>query len=86
MVEHAFITFATFKPFPTVINMADQWMLILILVGVIVLAVGLIGGYLAYLIPDQEFFPVWMFLAFIGIILTLVGIAMGMGEKSSKEE
>ena len=61
--------------------MADTWMVILIVVGVIVLAIGLIGGYFAYIIPAPELFPAWMFLAFIGVVLTLVGVAMGAGEK-----
>ncbi len=64
--------------------MADQWMVVLIVVGVIVLAIGLIGGYFSYVIPAPEFFPAWMFLAFIGLVLTLVGVAMGMGEKSKE--
>jgi uncharacterized membrane protein len=66
--------------------MADQWMIIFLVVGIIVLAVGLIGGYVSYILQTPEFFPVWMFLAFIGFILTLIGVAMGVKEKSSKEE
>lgn len=66
--------------------MADTWMIIFVVVGIILLAVGLIGGYVAYLGEMYEFFPVWIFVAFIGIILTLVGFAMGMQEKSKKEE
>jgi hypothetical protein len=67
--------------------MADTWMVIFVVVGIILLAVGLIGGYITYLGEMYEFFPVWMFVAFIGVILTLVGFAMGIKEKSgSKEE
>ena len=66
--------------------MADEWMIIFLVLGIIVLAIGLIGGYFAYVIPAQVFFPVWMFLAFIGLILTLIGVAMGAKEKSSEEE
>lgn len=65
--------------------MADTWMVVFILIGVILLAVGLLGGYFAYVIPTPEFFPAWMFLAFIGLILTLIGVAMGAGEKAKKE-
>lgn len=65
--------------------MADTWMIIFVVVGIILLAIGLIGGYVAYLGEMYEFFPVWMFVAFIGLVLTLVGFAMGMQEKSSKE-
>lgn len=64
--------------------MADTWMIIFIVVGIIVLAIGLIGGYFAYIVGAFEFFPAWMFLAFIGLILTLVGVAMGAGEKSKE--
>ncbi len=66
--------------------MADQWMIIFTVVGIIVLAIGLIGGYFAYLGKMYEFFPAWMFLAFIGLILTLIGFAMGMKEKESSKE
>ena len=65
----------------------DTWTIIFVVVGVIVLAAGLLGGYITYLNEMYEFFPVWMFVAFIGIILALVGFAMGIKEKSgSKEE
>jgi len=59
---------------------ASVWVVLLVVAGAIVLAVGVIGGYLASL-SSPEYFPVWMFVAFIGIILALAGIAMGMGSK-----
>ncbi|MEE9323508.1 MAG: hypothetical protein V3U72_03095 [Candidatus Aenigmarchaeota archaeon] len=65
--------------------MANTWMIVLTVVGIILLAIGLIGGYFVYAISTPEFFPVWMFLAFIGLILTLIGIAMGVGEKAKGE-
>jgi len=57
---------------------------LLILIGAVLLAIGVAGGYISSL-SSPEFFIVWMFLAFIGIIVALVGIAMGMGGKSAEK-
>lgn len=62
---------------------ASAWVPILVVVGAILLAIGVIGGYLSSL-SSPEYFPAWMFVAFIGIILALAGIAMGMGGKSEE--
>ena len=85
-MAHAFIDFAFFKPTLTIINMADTWMIIFVVVGIIVLFAGLIGGYMTYLGEMYDFFPVWILIAFIGIVLTLAGFAMGMQEKSGSKE
>jgi hypothetical protein len=58
---------------------------ILVVVGAIMLLVSVVGGYLSSLY-SPEYFVVWMAVAFVGIILALVGFAVGMGgEKSEKE-
>jgi len=57
---------------------------LLILIGAVVFAVGVAGGYISSLY-SPEFFIVWMFMAFIGIIIALVGIAMGIGGKSAEK-
>jgi uncharacterized membrane protein YgaE (UPF0421/DUF939 family) len=49
---------------------------LLILIGAVLFAAGVAGGYVSSL-SSPEFFIAWMFLAFIGIIVALVGIAMG---------
>jgi uncharacterized membrane protein YbaN (DUF454 family) len=54
---------------------------ILVVVGALVLCVGIAGGYMASLYAAEQF-PVYMFVAFAGIIVALAGIAMGMGGKS----
>ncbi len=58
---------------------------ILLVVGAILLLIGIAGGYLSSLY-SPEYFMVWMAVAFVGIILALIGFAMGIsGGKSAKE-
>jgi hypothetical protein len=52
---------------------------ILVAAGAIVFGGGIAGGYLASLNAPEQF-PAYMFVAFVGIILALAGIAMGMGK------
>jgi lipopolysaccharide export LptBFGC system permease protein LptF len=66
------------------VNSTDAAVVILVVIGAIVLLIGVAGGYIASLsFPD--YFPVWLVVAFIGIILALAGIAMGMGRSERKE-
>ncbi len=67
------------------ISVTDRGLVaLLILIGAVVFAVGIAGGYVSSFY-SPEFFIVWMFLAFIGIIAALVGIAMGLGGKSAEK-
>lgn len=51
-----------------------------LIVGVILLVAGLIWGYIAYTAPlEQNQFLLAMGVAFIGVILTLIGFAFGIG-------
>lgn len=62
----------------------STWAVILVVVGAILLFIGVGGGYLASL-SSPGYFIIWMVVAFVGIILALVGIAMGMGKSEKKE-
>ena len=50
--------------------------LVVLLLGLLLMAVGFIGGYF-YI--QTEHLIAWLFVAFIGIIATLIGMAMLMG-------
>ncbi len=67
--------------------MADMWVVLLVVVGAVLFCAGLGGGYVSYLNSAAQAFFVWMVVAFIGIILTLSGFALGMkGRPEEKEE
>lgn len=67
--------------------MENTWTVVFLVVGVILLAVGVIWGYSAYTAAlPQEHFMAAMALAFVGFILILIGFAMGMGTHGSGSE
>ena len=63
---------------------SNTWMVIFIVVGAVMLLIGAAGGNLTYVSAPEQF-PAWMVVAFIGIILALIGIAMGMGKSEKKD-
>lgn len=64
------------------VNLTGMTTVILVAAGAIVFCAGIVGGYQASLNAAEQF-PTFMFVAFIGAILALAGIAMGMGGGSS---
>lgn len=57
-------------------------MLLLLVVGVILLFVGLIGGYTTYATDEPLYFPMYLGFAFIGALLSIIGIGMGTHDDS----
>lgn len=58
---------------------------ILTVIGVVIFLIGIIGGYISSN-SYPEYFIVWMGLAFIGIVITLSGFAIGSkGEEKNKK-
>lgn len=74
-----------FKTARSIINMADTWVAVFVLLGAILLAIGLVGAYMMNLMDMPVYFPVMLFVAFIGVILALAGFALGMGGSGEKE-
>ncbi|MCX6817879.1 MAG: hypothetical protein NTU57_03400 [Candidatus Aenigmarchaeota archaeon] len=64
------------------VTLGNMTIVILVVAGAIVLCGGIAGGYIASLNAPEQF-PAYMFVAFVGIILALAGIAMGMGKSES---
>jgi hypothetical protein len=63
---------------------SNTWAVVFIAVGAAMLLIGVAGGNLTYASAPEQF-PAWMVVAFIGIILALIGVAMGMGKSGNKE-
>ena len=58
-----------------------------LIVGIILLVAGLIWGYIAYTAPlEHNQFLIAMGVAFVGVILTLIAFAFGMGGSSESSE
>ncbi len=57
----------------------------LLVAGVALLGTGLIGGYITYVTDAPIYFPVYMFLAFIGVLLAIIGIGIATHDDSGSK-
>ena len=57
-------------------------MLGLLVAGVALLGIGFIGGYMTYVMDEPIYFPVYMFLAFIGALLAIIAIGIATHDDS----